>query len=74
MRPRSFDRGNPHSEFVGSAIWAQLASMRPRSFDRGNSALFNYSIFKDLAGVFASGVDAQSSEGVIRPLGSGAPC
>ena len=23
--------------------------MRPRSFDRGNSALFNYSIFKDLA-------------------------
>ena len=25
------------------------ASMRPRSFDRGNSALFNYSIFKDLA-------------------------
>ena len=26
-----------------------LASMRPRSFDRGNSALFNYSIFKDLA-------------------------
>ena len=26
-----------------------MASMRPRSFDRGNSALFNYSIFKDLA-------------------------
>ena len=49
MRPRSFDRGNLLTGGVLHRVTVEIASMRPRSFDRGNSALFNYSIFKDLA-------------------------
>ena len=71
MRPRSFDRGNDYVTFVLRG--RRDASMRPRSFDRGNSALFNYSIFKDLAAYSRAALTHSPVRGVIRPLGSGAP-
>ena len=60
--------------FLGVAVLTQIRFNEAAIFRSRKQRTVQLFYFQRPSGVFASGVDAQSSEGVIRPLGSGAPC